>query len=186
MGRIVIQHLILHPFVLPIVDCRKHKGRPLVEFIDSHVARKRLQCPVQKRTAHLALRLFSPQPPPSSGWWHRAQTRGGRATGASWWGGRASHLPPPGGRPSGSPAACNDLRVGPHRTDRYCNAYGMASSSEKSKSPEGQRDDRCIHRQGRVTCVGRMCGESRDGHIGDRGCTCGSGRTPQVSALGGP
>src|SRR5712691_6599941 len=99
MARIVIEDLIQNPFVLSIVDGRQYAIGPLIEFIDSHIARKGLKRPVQKRTAHLTLRLFSPQPRPSFGSWQRAQTHGDRATGASWQGGRASRFLPPGAPP---------------------------------------------------------------------------------------
>src|SRR6266567_1362861 len=100
MARIVIEDLIQNPFVLSIADGRQDARGALIEFIDSHRARKGLKRPVQKRTAHLTLRLFSPQPRPSFGSWQRAQTRGDRATGASWWAGRASRLRPPGAPPA--------------------------------------------------------------------------------------
>ena len=61
MVRIVIKDLIQNPFVLPVVDGREHTIGPLIEFIGRHVARKGLQRPVQKRTAHVSLRLFFPR-----------------------------------------------------------------------------------------------------------------------------
>ena len=42
---IVIEHLIQHPLILPIVNSREHSIATLIEFIDSRIARKRLKCP---------------------------------------------------------------------------------------------------------------------------------------------
>jgi hypothetical protein len=186
MVRIVIEHLIQQALVLPIVDDGKHTGRSLIEFIGRHITRKRLKRPVQKRTAHLPWRLFSPQPLSNSAGWQRAQTRGDHATGASWRVGKASHLRPPDAPPSASPDGWSDHRAALHRSDRCCSAYGTASSSETSMSPAGQPDIRWIHRQGRVRCAARMCGDRQDGHIVGRGCGRGYGCTPLVKALGGP
>src|SRR5882672_6614872 len=115
---IVIEDRREHPFVLPIVDGREHTGGPLIEFISCHVAREGLKRPVQKRTVHLPLRLFSPQPPSNSGGWQRAQRRGDRATDAHWRDGKASRLRLPVVPPVGSPDACNDCREGRHQTDQ--------------------------------------------------------------------
>jgi hypothetical protein len=60
----MVEHLIHHPLVLPIVHRRKHTVRAFVEFIDGRVTRKRLQRSLQKRALKMALRLFS-SPPPS-------------------------------------------------------------------------------------------------------------------------
>src|SRR5207244_12142002 len=49
MGGIVIEDGIENALVPPIVDGREHTIGPLIELISRHVARKRLQCPVQKR-----------------------------------------------------------------------------------------------------------------------------------------
>jgi len=68
MSGIVIEDLIEHPFVLPIVDGCEDTVWALIEFISRHVARKRRKRPVQKRAVHLPLRLFFPQPPSNSGW----------------------------------------------------------------------------------------------------------------------
>src|SRR6266566_3552197 len=74
MSGLVIEHLVEHPFLLPIVDDCKHTVRPLIEFIGRHVARKRRKCPVQNRAVHLPVRLFFPQPPSNAAGWQKAQT----------------------------------------------------------------------------------------------------------------
>jgi len=86
VARIVIEDLIQNPFVLPIVDGRQDARGALIEFIDSHIARKGLKSPVQKMYCPSDLAPFFPQPLPSFGSWQRAQTRGDRARGCqSWW-----------------------------------------------------------------------------------------------------
>lgn len=50
MSGIVIEPFIKNPLVRSIVDYRHYTVRPLIEFVGCHVARKRLQCPVQKGT----------------------------------------------------------------------------------------------------------------------------------------
>src|SRR2546426_7552972 len=62
----------------------------------------------------------------------------------------------------------------------------MWNSSATSRSPGGQPGDRCIHRQGRARCAGRMCGERRDAHIGGRGFADSYGYKIPVGVLGGP
>src|SRR5438093_7947976 len=103
---IVIEDLIENPFVRPVVDCRENAIGALIEFIGRYVPRKGLQCPVQKRTGHMSLRLFFPPPRPSFGGSQRAQTRGDRARGASSRGGRACDLRPPDATPWLGPDGC--------------------------------------------------------------------------------
>ncbi len=117
MSGIVIEDRRAHPFVLPIVDGREHTGGPLREFIGRHVARKRRKRPVQKRAVPLPLRLFFPPPPSTAAGWHRGQTRGGRATDASWRGGKGGRLRPPGVPPSGSHDEYHDCLGGLSQTD---------------------------------------------------------------------
>src|SRR5713101_5884254 len=62
----------------------------------------------------------------------------------------------------------------------------MWNSSATSRSPGGQPGDRCIHRQGRARCAGRMCGERRDAHIGGRGFADSYGYKIPLGVLGGP
>src|SRR6266705_3743860 len=114
MVGIVIEDGIENALILPIVDDREHTVGPLIELISRHVARKRRKCPVQKRAVHLPVRLFFPRPRSNFGWWQKTQTRGDRATGASWRGDTARHLQPPGAPPAGSPDGCSDHRAAPH------------------------------------------------------------------------
>ena len=97
--------------------------------------------------------------PPSAGSWHKAQRRGGLATGASWQAGRARCLRPPDAPPSPSPDGCHDCRVGPHRTDRCGNASGMVHRRARRTLPGGQPGDRCLYRPGRATYAAQRCGE---------------------------
>jgi hypothetical protein len=63
------------------------------------------------------LRLFFPQPPSNAAGWHRAHTRGGRATDARWRGGRASRLRPPGVPRSGAHDESHDCQGGLSQTE---------------------------------------------------------------------
>src|SRR5712691_3421581 len=107
-------YLIQHAFVLPIIHSRQDTVRPFIEFVDGGIARKCLQCPLEKRAAHVPLRLFFPPSPPNSVWWHKGQTHGDRARGANWRVGRAGHLQTPPARPHRSPGGCNERRAGLH------------------------------------------------------------------------
>ena len=95
MVRIVVEHFIHHPFVLPVVHRREHTVRAFVEFIHRCIARKCLKRPLQKRALNVTLRLFSPLSPPNFGSWQRGQIPGDHAIGANSQVGRASHLRPP-------------------------------------------------------------------------------------------
>ena len=186
VARIVVEHRRQHPLVLPIVHRRQHAVRPLIEFINRGIARKRLKGPLQKRATDMPLCLFFPQPPPNFGSWQRGQTRGDRARGANWPGGRASYLRPPPAPPGQSRGSCNGYRVERGRIDRCCNTSCNASNDETSRSPGGRLGDQCINRQGRARCAARRCGERRDDHIVGRGFAYGHGYKSPVEVLGGP
>ena len=67
VGGIVVSDVIEEALVTAIIDRGENAEGTVIEFIGSDVARKGFQRPVQKRTAHVPLRLFFPQPPPSFG-----------------------------------------------------------------------------------------------------------------------
>src|SRR4029453_12736177 len=90
VGGIVVQDVIEDALVAAIIDRGQNTEGTIIEFIGGHIPRKISQRPVQEVRVHARLRLFSPQPRPSSGWSQRAQRRGGRATSANSLGGRAS------------------------------------------------------------------------------------------------
>src|SRR6516162_5624022 len=89
-----MQDGIENTLVTAIIDRREHTEGTVIEFIGSDIPRKIRQGPVKELWVHARLRLFFPPPRPSFGSWQRAQTPGGRATGASWPGGRAYRLRP--------------------------------------------------------------------------------------------
>src|SRR5262245_65911068 len=119
VGGIVIQDVIEDPLVTAVIDRRENTERSVIELIGSHIARKIGQRPVKEVRVQARLRLFSPQPRPSSGWWQRGQRRGGRARGANSPGGRAHRPRPRAGPADQSPGGYTDCRVvrdrrGPH------------------------------------------------------------------------
>src|SRR6267378_433159 len=116
VGGIVIQDGIEEPLVAAIIDGGKHAEGTIIPFIGGHRARKIRQRPVQEVGVHARLRLFSPQPRPSSGWSQRAQRYGGRATSASSLGGRANRPRPRAAPPDRSRGGCTDYPVAPDPT----------------------------------------------------------------------
>jgi hypothetical protein len=119
VGGIVIQHLRAEALVAALIDRGEHAEGAVRACIGGHIPRKRRQGPVQDVGGHTRLRLFFPQPPPNAGSWHRGQTPGGPATGASWRDGRARHRRRPVAPPDRSHDGCTDSPVasdptGPH------------------------------------------------------------------------
>src|SRR5215469_12880628 len=86
--------------------------------IGSDIPRKIRQGPVKELWVQARLRLFFPQPRPSSGSWQKGQKRGGRARGANWRAGRASRLRPPAVPPDPSRGACTERRGAPDQRGR--------------------------------------------------------------------
>src|SRR4029453_12261152 len=106
------------PLVAAIIDGGQNAEGTIIEFIGGHIARKICQRPVKKVGVHARLRLFSPQPRPSSGWSQRAQRRDGRATGANSLGGRASRPRPRAAPPDRLPGGYTDCPAGPEQRGR--------------------------------------------------------------------
>ena len=55
--------------VAAIIDSGEHTKGAVISFIGGHITRKISERPVEEVRPHTRLRLFSPQPRPSSGWW---------------------------------------------------------------------------------------------------------------------
>jgi len=91
---IVIQDVLEDALVAAIIDRGKNTEGTIIPFIGGHIPRKIRQGPVQEVCVHAHLRLFFPQPRPSSGSWQKGQRHGGLARGANSLGGRASHPRP--------------------------------------------------------------------------------------------
>src|SRR5205823_3814039 len=108
VGGIVIQDVIEDALVAAIIDRGQNAEGALIQFIGSHIARKIRQRPVKEVGVHARLRLFSPQPRPSSGSSQKAQRRGGLATGANSLGGRANRLRPRAAPPDRSRGGYSD------------------------------------------------------------------------------
>src|SRR5215471_19027604 len=115
VGGIVIQDVIEDALVAAIIDGGKNAEGAVIELIGSHIPRKICQRPVQEVGIHARLRLFSPQPRPSSEWSQKAQRRDGRATSANLLAGRASRPRPRAAPPSPSRGGCTDYRAGRDR-----------------------------------------------------------------------
>src|SRR5262245_46754933 len=111
VGGIVIQDVIEDPLVAAIINGGKNAEGTIIEFIGSHIARKIYQRPAKEIGVHASLRLFSPQPRPSSEWSQKAQRRGGRAISANSRGGRANRPRPRAALPDRSRGACSDCPV---------------------------------------------------------------------------
>jgi len=83
VGRVVVEDLIEDPFEGAIGDDREDAERPVIQLIGRDVAREVGECPVEVLGPGPPRRLFPPRPRPSSGSWHKEQTRGARARGSS-------------------------------------------------------------------------------------------------------
>src|SRR2546429_5305000 len=132
MGGIVIQDVVEEALVAAIIDGGENTEGAVIELIGGHVARKIRQRPVQEVRVHTHLRLFFPQPRPSSGSWQKGQRHGGRARGANSRAGRASHPRPRAAPPGPSRDGCTDCRVGRDRRgprESTCNtSYSSAAN----------------------------------------------------------
>ena len=113
---IVIEHLVEEPFEGAVVHDGQDAKRPIVQLVGRDVPREVSQAPVEIGRPHLPGRLFSPRPPPSSGWWRRGQTRGDRATDANWRLDRASRPPRRVARPRKRRDGCSGLWARRSRT----------------------------------------------------------------------
>src|SRR5262245_22827163 len=108
----MIQDVVEEALVAAIINDRENTEGAVIELIGGHIARKISQRPVQEVRVHAHLRLFSPQPQPSSGSSQTEQRHDGRARGANWLVGRASRPRPRAAPPSPSRGGCTDYRVG--------------------------------------------------------------------------
>src|SRR5499433_1777370 len=129
MRGIVIENVVEEALVAAISDGGEHTEGAVIELIGGHIARKISQGPVQEVRVHARLRLFFPQPRPSSGWWQRAQRRGGRATSANSPGGRARRPRPRAAPPDRSRGGCTDCPGAPEPTGLPGSTSDMSYSS---------------------------------------------------------
>src|SRR4029453_16981833 len=113
MRGIMISNVVEDPLVAAIIDGGEYAEGAVIELIGSHIPRKIRQGPVKEVRIHARLRLFSPQPRPSSGSWQKGQRRGGRARGANSRAGRAGRLRPPAAPPDPSRGGWTERRVVP-------------------------------------------------------------------------
>src|SRR5215813_3493573 len=116
VGGIVIQDVIEDPLIAAIIDGEQNTEWTIIEFIGNHIARKICQRPVKEISVHARLRLFSPQPRPSSEWSQKAQRRDGRATSANSLCGRANRPRPQVAPPERSRGGCTNCPVAPDPT----------------------------------------------------------------------
>src|SRR5215831_831534 len=129
VGGIVIQDVREEPLVAALINGGQKAEGTIIQFIGGHIARKIRQGPVQEVRVHARLRLFFPQPRPSSGWWQRAQRRGGRATSANSPGGRARRPRPRAAPPDRSRGGCTDCPGAPEPTGPPGRTSDMSYSS---------------------------------------------------------
>src|SRR5439155_16920455 len=118
-GGIWIQYGLEEALVAAIIEDGEQAKGPVIELIVGALARKIRQPSAQEVRVHTHLRLFFPQPRPSSGSWQMGQRRGGRARGANLWAGRAGRLRPPAVPPDQSRGGCTDRRVAPDQRGRH-------------------------------------------------------------------
>jgi len=79
---IVINDVKCESFEVVIVYDGENAKRTVVEFIGRDIAGEIGENAVEAGGIYVRFRFFFPLPRPSSGWLRKAQTRGGRATGA--------------------------------------------------------------------------------------------------------
>ena len=82
-GRIAVEDLVGEPLEGAVVDDRQDAERSVIELVGGDVTREVRECPIEVVGVDPSRRLFPPRPRPSSGSWHRGQTRGARARGSS-------------------------------------------------------------------------------------------------------
>src|SRR5215467_15917466 len=107
----MVQHVIEEALVAAIIDRGENAEGAVIELIGGHIPGKISQRPVQEVRVHARLRLFSPQPRPSSGSWQKGQRHDGRATGANSRAGRAGRPRPRVAPPRPSRGGCTDYQV---------------------------------------------------------------------------
>src|SRR6266446_9717771 len=112
----MIQHVIEEALVATIIHGGENAEGAVIELIGGHIPRKIRQGPVKEARVHTRLRLFFPQPPPSSESWQRGRRRGDLATGANSPGGRANRPRPLAAPPDRSRDGCSDCPVVPDLT----------------------------------------------------------------------
>src|SRR5215470_2127230 len=133
VGGIVIQDVIEETLVAAIIDRGENAEGAVIELIGDHIPGKISQRPVQEVRVHARLRLFSPQPRPSSGSWQKGQRHDGRATGANSLGGRASRPRPRAGPPEQSPDGYTERRVAPDQRGRRESTCDTSYSSAANR-----------------------------------------------------
>src|SRR5262249_6994172 len=140
MGGIVIQHLIEDALVAPVIDYGQNAEGTIREFIGGHIARNIRQGPVKEVRVQARLRLFFPQPRPSSEWSQKGQRHDGRARGASSPGGRASRPRPRAAPPDRSPGGYTACPAGPDQRGRRSSTCDTAYRNAGKRSPADPAD----------------------------------------------
>src|SRR5262249_31089193 len=118
MSRVVVEDLVTQPLEGAVVDDRQDTEGAVVQLVSGDVSREAVEGPIEVVGPDPVGRLFSPRPPPSSGWWRRGRRPAGRARGANWRPDRVSRLRRPAGRPRPRPDGCSGPWARPGRTCR--------------------------------------------------------------------
>src|SRR5512135_3496351 len=118
VSRRVVEDLVAQPLEGAVVDDRANAERAVVQLVSGDVPREAVEGPIEVVHPDSIGRLFSPWPPPSSGWWRRGRRPGDRARDANWRSDRASRPLPPTGRPNPRPDRCSGPWARPGRTCR--------------------------------------------------------------------
>ena len=140
MVRSGIPDVVEKAFVAALSNRRQHAEGAIIHCSGGDRARNIRQGPVKAGWLQARLRLFSPQPRPSSGWWQRGPRRGGRARGASSPGGRAHRPRPRAGPPAQSHDGSTDCPVGPERRGPRASTCGTAYRSAANTCPREHVD----------------------------------------------
>src|SRR5262249_61046002 len=117
-SRRVVEDLVAEPLEGAVVNDRQDAEGTVVQLVGRNGAGAAVGGPIEVVGPDAIGRLFSPWPPPSSGWWRRGRRPDGRARGAHWRCDRAGRPPPPAGRPGPRPDACSGPAARPGRTCR--------------------------------------------------------------------
>ena len=116
--RVVVEDLVTQPLEAAVVDDRQDAEGAVIQLVRGDVSREAVEGPIEVVGPDPVGRLFSPRPPPSSGWWRKGRRRDGRARGANWQPDRVSRPRRPTERPGPRPDGCSGPWARPGRTYR--------------------------------------------------------------------
>src|SRR6516165_592571 len=133
VSRVVVEDLVAEPLEDAVVNDRQDAEGTVVQLVRGDVSGEAVESPIEVGRSDLIGRLFSPWPPPSSGWWRRGRRPDGRARGANWQSDRVSRPPPPAGQPRLPPDECREPWARSGRTCRRGSSGGIGCSDAGSR-----------------------------------------------------